>query len=320
MGALMMPGALENILVIGGNGFIGRSLVPRLALCAGKVTVLSRSGTGEGYAGNPGNVSHVKGDFGDAEALLPLLDSHDTVIHLAYATVPNTSFDNPMADLTKNLVPAVSLFSEAARRGCFLVLISSGGTVYGEPQVVPLTEDQPMWPVSPYGVTKLTLEHYAHLYSVTHGLKYLCIRPANPYGPGQKPFVGQGFVATAIGSALRGKAVEIYGEHGAIRDYIFIDDLAAGIAELTLSGAAGRAFNLGSGVGRSNEEVVAAIRAVIRSDGLTLSIVKKPQRPFDVTANILDCSRAHRLTGWKPVVSFEEGVKRTYEWLRAQYG
>lgn len=316
-----MARALDNVLVIGGSGFIGCSLVPRLALGAGKVTVLSRTGpNGDVQAGVPENVSYVRGDFGDAAVLLPLLDSHDTVIHLAYATVPNTSFDNPMADLTKNLVPAVSLFSEAARRGCFLVLISSGGTVYGEPRSIPLTEDQPMWPVSPYGVTKLTLEHYAHLYSVTHGLKFLCVRPANPYGPGQKPFAGQGFVATAFGSALRGLPLDIYGEHGAIRDYIYIDDLASGIAELTFAGAIGQAFNLGSGVGRSNEEVVSVIRSVIHGDGLTLNVVKRPPRPFDVTTNILDCGRARQLTGWEPAVSFDEGVRRTYEWMRARYG
>lgn len=315
-----MPRNFENILVIGGNGFIGRALVPRLAMSFGKVTVLSRSGAGEYGAGLPRNVRQIQGDFGDTGVLLPLLDSHDAIVHLAYATVPNTSFDNPIADLTKNLVPAVSLFSEVSKRGCFLVLISSGGTVYGEPLRVPLTEDHSMWPVSPYGVTKLTLEHYAHLYSATHGLKYLSIRPANPYGPGQKPFAGQGFIATAIACALRKQAVEIYGERGAIRDYIFIDDLAAGIVKLTCSGADGQAFNLGSGIGRSNEDVVDAIRLAIRGDGLALEVEKKPPRPFDVTANILDCSRARQLTGWRPEVSFEEGIRRTYEWMRSRFG
>jgi len=98
--------------------------------------------------------------------------------------------------LLENLPPTVQLFAEVAASGRKLVFVSSGGTVYGEASKLPIREDHPTKPISPYGVTKLTLESYAHLYAVTHGLKFVCVRPANAFGPGQKPFTGQGFMPT----------------------------------------------------------------------------------------------------------------------------
>ena len=112
--------------------------------------------------------------------------------------MPNTSFDNPLSDLLQNLPPTVQLFSEAADRGVKLVLVSSGGTVYGEAIKLPICETHPTKPISPYGVTKRTLENYAYLYAATHGLKFVCVRPANAYGVGQRAFVGQGFISTAM--------------------------------------------------------------------------------------------------------------------------
>ena len=201
-----------SVLVIGGAGYIGRHLVPDLIATERRVSVLGRK-----VAPNyelPEGVTYISGDFGQRELLGNLLDSHQEVIHLAYSTVPNTSFENPFADLLQNLPPTVQLFSEVADRGRKLVLISSGGTIYGEAIKLPIREDHSTKPISPYGVTKLTLENYAHLYGVTHGLKFVCIRPANAYGVGQRPFVGQGFIATAMASAMRGQPIKIFGQSG----------------------------------------------------------------------------------------------------------
>ena len=160
----------------------------------------------------PEGVTYISGDFGQRELISDLLDCHQEVIHLAYATVPNTSFENPLADMLQNLPSTVQLFSEAAVRGATLVLVSSGGTVYGEAIDLPIREDHPTRPISPYGVTKLTLENYAHLYAVTHGLKFVCIRPSNAFGAGQRPFVGQGFISTAMASVMRGQPIRIFGK------------------------------------------------------------------------------------------------------------
>ena len=172
-----------NTLVIGGVGYIGMHLIPELLAAGRRVTVLDKKPIPPEL---PKGVSYVAGDFGQRDLISGLLDGHREVIHLAYASVPNTSFENPLADLLQSLPPTVQLFSEVAARGGKLVLVSSGGTVYGEAIKLPIREDHPTKPISPYGVTKLTLENYAYLYAVTHGLKFVCIRPANAFGVGQQ--------------------------------------------------------------------------------------------------------------------------------------
>ena len=303
-----------SVLVIGGNGFMGRKLLPCLHGRASRITALGRSPVLAKEA-VPG-VAYVRGDFGDTDVLMPLLDRHDIIVHLAYATVPNTSFDDPLADLLQNLPPVVGLFTEIAARKKKLLLVSSGGTVYGEGLTLPITEDQPPRPISPYGVTKLTLENYAHLYAVTHGLQFVSVRPSNAYGPGQRPFVGQGFIATAMASAMRGQPVRIFGDRGAIRDYIYITDLTEGIAQLLTQGELSQAYNVGSRQGRSNMDVIEAMTPMLRESGHALQVEHLPERPFDVKANVLDARKIQALTGWKPEISFEQGLRLTYAWLK----
>lgn len=303
-----------NTLVIGGGGFIGAHLVSRLIAAGRRVTVVGRSE--KPLYVLPDGAVYVSGDFNQLEVIDGLLDHHEEVVHLAYATVPNTSFDNPLADLLQNLPPTVQLFSEVAARGGRLVLVSSGGTVYGEAARLPIQEDHPTSPISPYGVTKLTLEKYAQLYAVTHGLKVICVRPGNAYGVGQRPDVGQGFVSTALASALRGQPVKIFGQHGTIRDYLYVSDLAAGIVSALEHGVLSETYNLGSGIGRSNLEVVHSIAPLIHQAGGKMRVEHLPERVFDVRANVLDSLKLQEHTGWKPKIEFSEGLGRTYEWLR----
>lgn len=303
-----------NTLVIGGAGYIGRHLVPQLIATGRQVTVLGRSSKLQ--YGLPEGAVYVAGDFGQHELISRLLDMHQEVIHLAYATVPNTSFDNPLADLLQNLPPTVQLFSEAANRGVKLVLVSSGGTVYGEAIKLPICENHPTKPISPYGVTKLTLENYAYLYAATHGLKFVCIRPANAYGVGQRPFVGQGFIATAMASVMKGMPIKIFGQHGAVRDYIYVSDLASGIVCALERGHLSEIYNLGLGVGVSNLDVIKCMFPLMREFGLDVQVENLPERAFDVKINVLDSAKLQAHTGWKPNVEFDDGLHRTFEWLR----
>jgi UDP-glucose 4-epimerase len=300
-------------LVIGGSGFIGACLVPLLLGSGRRVTVLGRNAAPS--TALPDGVEYVAGNFGRTELIRPLLSVHPEVVHLAYATVPHTSYDNPLGDLFENLPPTVQLFALAAELGLRLALVSSGGTVYGEASVLPITEEHATHPISPYGVTKLTLEKYAHLYAVTRGLDVVCLRPANAYGEGQRPFTGQGFVATAMASAMRGEAVRIFGARGTVRDYIHVNDLAAGILAALEQGEMGAVYNLGSGVGRSNLDVVEALVPLLGEIGCTVRTTHAPKRPFDVRTNVLDCSKLSAQTGWRPSVGFEEGLLRTRDWL-----
>ena len=303
-----------NTLVIGGAGYIGAHLIPELVATGRRVTVLGRSVTSKFKL--PLDVHYVVGDFGQHELISRLLDVHQEVIHLAYATVPNTSFESPLADLLQNLPPTVQLFSEAADRSVKLVLVSSGGTVYGEAVHLPISETHPTNPISPYGVTKLTLENYAYLYAATHGLKFICVRPSNAYGVGQRPFVGQGFIATALASALRGIPIKIFGQHGAVRDYLYVSDLASGIVSALEHGHLSETYNLGSGLGLSNIEVIDFLRTLTRKLGGDVQIENLPERAFDVRTNVLDFRKLQSHTDWRPRIVFDDGLRRTWDWLR----
>jgi len=264
----------------------------------------------------PQGVAYVNGDFAQLDLISGLLDRHHEVIDLAYATVPNTSFENPLADLLQNLPPAVQLFPEVAARGGKLLLVSSGGTVYGEAITLPIDEDHPTKPISPYGVTKLTLENYAHLYAKTHGLQFVCIRPANAYGVGQRPYVGQGFISTAMASAMRGEPIKIFGPIGTVRDYLYVSDLAEGMVSALENGRLLETYNLGSGVGHSNMDVIKAISPLMKKCGCEVHVEHLPERAFDVKANVLDSTKLLSDTGWKPGVEFDKGLHLTCEWLK----
>lgn len=307
-----------STLIIGGGGYIGMHLIPGLLASGRRVTILGRSKVPHNSL--PGHVEYCSGDFGSRELIGNLLDEHQEVIHMAYATVPNTSFDNPLADLLQNLPPTVQLFSEAADRGVKLVLVSSGGTVYGEAVELPIRETHPTKPISPYGVTKLTLENYAYLYAATHGLKFVCVRPSNAYGAGQRPFVGQGFVSTAMASIMNAQPVKIFGERGTIRDYIYVSDLASGIVSALERGGLSETYNIGSGVGRSNMDVVEAMSPLMNEISCKTCVEHLPVRVFDVHANVLDPTKLNQHTGWKPQIGFQDGLLRTRDWLRNSCG
>jgi len=307
-----------NTLVIGGAGFIGTHLVSKLLATGRTVTILDRRT--DAIQELPRGADYIAGDFGQCELIRELLRNHEEVIHLAYTSVPKTSFENPFSDLLENLPPTVQLFAETAESGRKLLFVSSGGTVYGEAGMLPIREDHPTRPISPYGLTKLTLEGYAHLYAVTHGLKFVCVRPANAFGPGQKPFTGQGFIASAMTSMMRGLPVTVFGQRGTVRDYIYVGDLAAGIVSALEKGRPSEIYNLGSGVGRTNMDVIEAIAPLLEGLAYEIRIEHLPERTFDVRANILDSGKLHKDTGWSPTTPFDKGLLRTREWLKDFHG
>ncbi len=307
-----------NTLVIGGAGFIGTHLVSKLLATGRTVTILDRRT--DAIQELPRGADYVAGDFGQCQLIRELLCNHEEVIHLAYTSVPKTSFENPFSDLLENLPPTVQLFAETAESGRKLLFVSSGGTVYGEAGTLPIREDHPTRPISPYGLTKLTLEGYAHLYAVTHGLKFVCVRPANAFGPGQKPFTGQGFIASAMTSMMRGLPVTVFGQRGTVRDYIYVGDLAAGIVSALEKGRPSEIYNLGSGVGRTNMDVIEAITPLLEGLAYKIRIEHLPERTFDVRANILDSGKLHKDTGWSPTTPFDKGLLRTREWLKDFHG
>lgn len=310
---------MNRCCVIGGGGFIGSKVVDVLLSSGRQVAVIGR--TPQPSRQLPEGTLYFHGDISDKGFISERLQEADEVIDLAYSSVPKTSFENPVEDILSNLPGSVGMFELACTMNIKkMVFISSGGTIYGEPRCLPIAETHPTEPISPYGITKLALEKYAFMFHRLKGLPITCVRPANPFGEGQKPFVGQGFVATAIASILSGKEVLVFGERGTIRDYIYIDDLAKGIVAALDYALPGECYNVGTGIGRSNLDIIEAISHIAEQNGLKPKVCHQPARPFDVSANILDSTKLQEISGWKPNAGFDESIEKTFNWHMKHHG
>ncbi|MEI6491523.1 MAG: NAD-dependent epimerase/dehydratase family protein [Verrucomicrobiota bacterium] len=302
---------MKTCLVIGGAGFIGRHVTRLLCESGRDVTVIGRRAKADRDL-HPA-CRYLCGDYGNRAVLRGILKAGCEVIDLAYSTVPKTSFEDPVFDLMSNLPASVGLFQEALIAGVGRVLIvSSGGTVYGPTDQLPIREDHPTQPVSPYGITKLAIDRYAMMFHRNAGLPVMVIRPANAYAEDQRAGTGQGFIATAVAATLSGREVEIYGIEGTIRDYIHVSDVAAGIVAALDHGDEGEIYNLGTGVGTSNVGIVKILEKLAREQGIHLLSKTLPSRGFDVEANVLDSTKLSAKSGWVPSVLLENGLKRVW--------
>ena len=299
---------MKKTLIIGGAGFIGCEVTRLLCEAGREVTVLGRRENPD--RGLPPSCRYVSGNYGDRAFLRALLGAGMEVIDLAYSTVPKTSFEDPVFDLVSNLPASVGLFQEALAAGVGRVLIvSSGGTVYGPAAHLPINENHPTQPVSPYGITKLATDRYAMMFHRNAGLPVLVVRPANAYGAEQRAETGQGFIATAVAAVLAGREIEIFGEEGTIRDYIHVSDVAAGIVAALDCGADGEIYNLGTGTGTSNAGIVKTLAHFAEGHEIKVQTKILPPRRFDVEANVLDSTKLRKTSGWVPAVALEDGLR-----------
>lgn len=310
---------MATCLVVGGAGFIGSHLIRYLAAC-GRDDILVTGRSAEPRHALPQGVRYLQLVDADDASMRGILSRCDEIIDLAYATVPQTSFDDPVLDVLANLpvtVRLLKLASEFALRR--VVLVSSGGTVYGNAMRLPIDESHPTNPISPYGITKLSAEKYAFLYHTLRALPVVIVRPGNPYGPLQMGNLGQGFIGAAIYATLTAKPVRIFGKRGTVRDYIYVTDLVEGIVAALNDGAPGDIYNIGTGIGLDNRQVLDQIALLARADGFEPLLEEGPARLFDVAANVLSAAKLTYVSGWRPRFSFEDGLAHTWQWARKQY-
>ncbi len=302
---------MTKCLVVGGGGFIGSYVSNLLANAGRDVIALGRSSIFPQRLSN--KVKYISGNYGDRLLLRDLLRDTDEVIDLAYATVPKTSFDDLVYDVLSNLPPGVGLIQEASTANLKkIVFVSSGGTVYGSTQTLPIKEDHPTNPISPYGITKLALEKYILMFNSIMGLPAIIVRPSNAYGEYQPAFGGQGFVSTAIKSVILRQPVNIFGQKGTIRDYLYVEDVARGIIAALDFGRLGEVYNIGSGVGLNNMDVVETIAPFAKAYNYPIQINILPERWFDVPANVLDSGKIKSISAWHPEIDFTDGIERTW--------
>jgi UDP-glucose 4-epimerase len=302
-------------LILGGSGFIGSHLIRALRRQGHEVLGYSRHKPGASAVSVGGEAPWVIGDLANRVLVADALRGIDICFHLISTTLPKTSNDDPVNDIQTNVCDTVALLQEAitakVRR---FVFISSGGTVYGVPKCVPIDETHVLEPTSSYGIGKLAIEHYLRLFHALHGLNHVILRLSNPFGPGQNPNRSQGAVSVFLQRVLQNREIEIWGDGSVVRDYVYIEDAIQGILAATNYSGAERTFNIGSGTGRSLNQLIEMIEVV---SGKRARVRYLPKRDFDVPANILSVTLAARVLGYRPTTSFESGLLRTLHWLQA---
>jgi len=305
----------RSCLVLGAGGFIGLHLCQALVAAGAQV---------HGFGHPPAfpealpPIRWTTGEFHDVAALAEALRGAEVVFHLLGGSIPDISNRDPQADLQGNLLASIRLLELCRDAGVRkLVFISSGGTVYGVPRVIPIPESHPTDPISAYGIHKLMVEKYLGLHAHLHGLRSVVLRAANPFGPYQGPNRGQGVVAALIATRLAGRPVEIWGDGRVVRDFLYVGDLAEAMLRAALYEGPQRVLNVGSGLGRSVLDVVAAVGATL---GLgPAEILFKPGRKADVPENVLDTTLIRRELGWEPRMGWERGLRLTADWIAATY-
>ena len=301
-----------NITVFGGNGFIGSHVVDMLLKAQHKVTVFGRSH--ERFRPPLGGVRYILADFDDEEKIAKALQGAELVMHLITSTIPQTSNEEPVYDIQSNLINTVKLLNRCVSCGVKkVVYLSSGGTVYGIPATYPVEESHETTPICSYGIVKLAVEKYLHLYHHLYNLDYVVLRASNPYGERQDPSGRQGVVSVFLGRALRHLPVTLWGDGNVVRDYIYVKDLARACVLSINPDIKNTILNIGSSQGTSLNQILDIIQDVT---GQSIQIERKAPRTLDVPKLILDNKKAIAQLAWSPATSLEEGIHQSWEWLK----
>lgn len=310
-----------RVLVTGGGGFIGSHVAAAHLSRGDEVVVLDSLVHGRRENVPPG-AEFVHLDIRDPEAgrLVREGGFHLLSHHAAQMDVRHSVAD-PRFDAAVNLDGLLNLLEAAKDAGVRRVLfVSSGGVVYGEPEVRPTPETVPKLPESPYGVSKLAGEQYLYYYHRVHGMEYAALRYANVYGPRQDPHGEAGVVAIFSTRLLAGEALTIFGDGEQTRDYVYVDDVVAAnllLAEVELPRAGSlddRAFNVGTGMETSVNEVARILSDAAGGGGEPRHA---PARAGELRHSCLDPGRLRAL-GWSPAVPVAAGLPATYRWIAGE--
>lgn len=292
---------MSYTLVIGGNGFIGKHVCDLLSnsrrvISVGR-SVFSQSESNQRW--EYVSINEVR--------LQDLIKKDIEIIDLAYSTSPGVNSADFVTDLFTNVKFSLDVFEESLKKDIKkIVIVSSGGTVYGNHGHVSIKEFFQQKPISPYGIIKSTIEQFAFMYHSVYKLPVNIVRPSNAYGLDQKTTTGQGFIAAVKKSLKENKLIQVYGDAENIRDYIHVKDVASGIVSVLKHGILGESYNISTGIGTSNIEVIDYFKRYVN---FANNISFMPKRLFDVDINILDNSKLKSLDNWTPSITLEQGIK-----------
>jgi UDP-glucose 4-epimerase len=299
-------------LVTGGAGFIGSNIVKRLLEQGIQPVVLDDLSSG--YKENLySEVKFIKGDVRDAQMIEKAISGCNLIFHLAASVGNKRSIDDPLTDAGINLIGTLTVLEAARKHGIRRIVFSSSAGIFGELKTLPITEDHPQDPDSPYGTSKLAAEKMCLVYNKLYDMRNICLRYFNVYGLNQRYDAYGNVIPIFANRILKDESMTIYGDGEQTRDFVNVADVAAANIQAALSESAGGVFNIGSGTRVTINELA---RLIQKAAGMEVGLEYAPPRPGDVRDSLADISAAEKAFGFNPQVKLEQGLAEYMEWIK----
>jgi len=300
----------QTVLVTGGAGFVGSHIAAALT-SDNEVRVLDSLETGS-RSNVPEGATLIEGDIRDERTLAKATEDVNLIFHEAARISVQESIEAPMESHSVNATGTLAVLEQARSHGARVVLASSAA-IYGHPEQVPVAESDATTPMSPYGLQKLTLDHYARQYHDLYGLETVALRYFNIYGPRQGGGDYSGVVSIFLDRALAGEEIPVHGDGEQTRDFVFIDDVVRANLEAARTDSVGRSYNIGTGDSITIRELA---EQIVEVTGSSSDIVHTEGRSGDIRHSEADISRAESKLGYEPAVSLQDGLAETVEWFQ----
>ena len=305
-----------KILVTGGAGFIGSHLVEELLSNEHEILIFDNCLTGKKENLEiTGNFTFINDDFGSENSLEEIEKfDPDICFHLAAQSSVVVSVENPALDFEHNILQPIKLIQVLLKSNCKkFVFTSSGGTIFGEPTVIPTAEeDYADEPESPYGVAKKRLNELIKIMLKNSSMKYSILNLSNVYGPRQDPHGEAGVVSIFANKYLKNEEPTIYGDGEQTRDYIYVKDVVSALIKASMI-EENQFLNIGTGIETSVNDLANSMKIQFKSE---INPIYKPAREGELNRSVLNNTKAKKELNWKPEYSLDDGMKQVFKWLQ----